>query len=295
MTMTLKMKLTVITRNKLTELLHSYVPSFENQDHQRSICKTLELPYPTLDNHPVDEFRTEGYIICAFPSLFAHGTADIRAPRDVTITLRECFQYLMYYKDGRFARDPRFRFFAMDTLLRKQALSQASYFTNKPEIAALSISELESSILNDSKFFNHVMPYVANVRSTRPYWNQRTSEILTMTEQLGCPTVFFTLSAADYYWPGLYRLITGLPDVSHLNAKDRQNLIHRSYRKFNIRYLVSSIIIIVENGNLEARRMCTDCYGSKMPLNFSLRIYQIYKKTYYAYTLRNFASQLIRI
>ena len=61
------------------------------------------LMWPTIGGTPINEFTTEGYFSCAFPALFPTGAADY-------------FKHLMMYDDSRFARHPRFRFFALKLL-----------------------------------------------------------------------------------------------------------------------------------------------------------------------------------
>lgn len=46
-----------------------------------------------------------------------------------------------------------------------------------------------------------------------------------MINQLGMPTIFLTLNAADNHWVDLFKLLTGLDDVSMLTNCQRQNLI----------------------------------------------------------------------
>lgn len=50
---------------------------------------------------------------------------------------------------------------------------------------------------------------------TRPYWRYRLSELLDMESQLGLPTLFVTLSAADLHWPDLIKLMV----CHHLDLK----------------------------------------------------------------------------
>ncbi|KAK3917121.1 Serine--pyruvate aminotransferase, mitochondrial [Frankliniella fusca] len=50
-----------------------------------------------------------------------------------------------------------------------------------------------------------IEPNGSRLRTTKSYWNSRCGELLDMVQQIGDPTVFFTLSAADYYWPNLFR------------------------------------------------------------------------------------------
>ena len=58
----------------------------------------------------------------AFPSLFPTGAADFSAPRVHPITIGYYFKHLMMFKDGRFAKHPRFCYFALNTEMRWRAL-----------------------------------------------------------------------------------------------------------------------------------------------------------------------------
>ena len=70
------------------------------------------------------------------------------------------------------------------------------------------------------------MAYGAKIRASKPYWSQRCGELVDMIEQLGMPTVFLTLSAADYHWPDQFRFIDPLVDFSTLTERDRKALNH---------------------------------------------------------------------
>lgn len=50
------------------------------------------------------------------------------------------------------------------------------------------------------------------IAGTRQYWRSRLSELLDMELQLGLPTLFLTLSAADLHWPDLLELMV-IPQV----------------------------------------------------------------------------------
>ena len=43
---------------------------------------------------------------------------------------------------------------------------------------------------------------------------QKLQELLTLIEQKGCPTFFFTFSAADSYWPELQKRLHNEEDVT---------------------------------------------------------------------------------
>ncbi len=75
----------------------------------------------------INEFTTEGYMSCAFPTLMPTGAGDYVVPRQRSVTVGNYFKHLMMYGDGQFAR---FRYFALNTeiggLLSRQAGSTSS-------------------------------------------------------------------------------------------------------------------------------------------------------------------------
>lgn len=83
---------------------------------------SLIIPWPNMSPEPVNEFTTAGYIAMAFPTLFPTGSADLRSPRQVNVLPSEYFQHLIKYKDDRFNQNPRFRFFAMNSMSRWTSL-----------------------------------------------------------------------------------------------------------------------------------------------------------------------------
>ena len=98
-------------------LVHGNVPGIESTPQEDLIQATLDpqmVSWPTMESAPINEFDTEGYIVRAFPALFPSGKCDLRDySRSMKITADQYFKRLLKYKDGRFAKDPRFRFFAM--------------------------------------------------------------------------------------------------------------------------------------------------------------------------------------
>ena len=56
-------------------------------------------------------------------------------------------------------------------------------------------------------FSNRVLHYASTLCGTRQYWFKQRSQLLSMVDTLGLPTIFFTYSAADLQWPKLARLI----------------------------------------------------------------------------------------
>ncbi|KAL8567302.1 hypothetical protein ACOMHN_023345 [Nucella lapillus] len=71
------------------------------------------------------------------------------------------------------------------------------------------------------------------VRGSPPFWQQKKKELLAIVRQLGCPTFFFTLSAAETRWKELLKVLFKLdihddpePDeIDNLSFTDKAQLI----------------------------------------------------------------------
>lgn len=185
--------------------------------------------WPELDDDPLNEFNSEGIICKAFPVLFPYGRGDLRAPRLQSITKHNYFKYLMQYHDGRFANDSRFPYYAYNSLARWDALNCGNVYVRQNRLEGVSAEDMLETI-NDP---NHdlaasIMYYGTNLRGTRAYWRQRCSELIQMVRQLGTPTIFFTLSAADYHWPDLFRILSPDTDPNLLDERQRSTLMHEN-------------------------------------------------------------------
>ena len=177
------------------------------QEKQKSADQTVVL-WPPRGDTPVNEFNTEVYKSCAFPALFPTGAGDFLAPRECVVTVGNYFKHLIRYDDGRFARHPRFRYFALNTEMRWRALQAGRvYIKQHPKDARLSLDKLKSMVeCGGEQFSKKVMHYASNLRRTKQYWFKLRIRLISI-DKLGMPTVFFTHSAADGQWPELVRLI----------------------------------------------------------------------------------------
>ena len=217
-----------LSENYDNTLVESNIPDISIINQDQRINKELNLDYPTLDNDPINEFTTEGYIACAFPHLFPQGIADFSQTREIKVTLDQYFKHLMKYKDKRFAQDPRFRFFALNTIMRHGMLQKAGIYINKSKLQECTVEELKNKLQNDKNFWKHIMVYSSKIRSTNSYWYQRCDELITMVKQLKKSTIFFTLSAADHQWNELYKLLCPNEDPNTIDDKKTIELIRNN-------------------------------------------------------------------
>ena len=71
------------------------------------------------------------------------------------------------------------------------------------------------------------MYYGKNVSGTNAYWSQAREDLKTIIHQKGPPTIFWTLSCADFHWPKLHQLLRGDTDMG--NTERRENVINNPH------------------------------------------------------------------
>ncbi|KAK3916400.1 ATP-dependent DNA helicase [Frankliniella fusca] len=216
-------------QNSEAEFANVYVsglPQVNAESTENQIKSHLE--WPIIDDKPINEFSTEGYICRAFPTLFCYGTADLRSGRLHSVSAGEYFKHLLNYKDGRFARHLTFRFFALNSWMRWSALDDGKLFIkNNKEFENMTIARLKTLLQEKPHLIKKLMYYSSNLRGTRSYWNARCGELTDMVSQFGLPTFFLTLSSADMHWPDLYKLLDS-NNYENLTEKQRRDLLQNN-------------------------------------------------------------------
>ena len=81
--------------------------------------------------------------------------------------------------------------------------------TSYPADANMTMEDLKqmANSMSANQMVNRLQRYVSKVQGTNQHWYQWLQEFLALIEQKGCPTFFFTFSAADMHWPDLQRLL----------------------------------------------------------------------------------------
>jgi hypothetical protein len=116
---------------------HGFVP---NMNHGQTEIEPLHaaafhdetpviLTMPMVHGTPLNEHAGHPIAIDAFSSLFPTGRADFSAVRETEVTMAEWAAHLMRYEDGRFARHPRFRYWALNTIMQHEAKRASKWYT----------------------------------------------------------------------------------------------------------------------------------------------------------------------
>ena len=188
------------------------------------------LDWPQTSKEAVSEYVSEMRIfVNAFPHLFPGGIGDFQElERKVELTADNWTRHLLFYKDGRFARDPIWPFFAYNFCLRRQNVKDGSFFvkshiSNPPK----SLEQLKSQLRNgDDSFVNKISFFSRRIRGTDAFWRHKRSELYNWIHHHiavghGAPTVFMTLSCAEYFWPDMIRLLEERVWIAHGKKVDK--------------------------------------------------------------------------
>ncbi|KAK3910038.1 ATP-dependent DNA helicase [Frankliniella fusca] len=211
--------------DNVDDIIFSHVPDSPNTSANKSFKNFLI--WPSLGTTPINEFSSPSYISLCFPHLFAYGKADYTMPRPHKVKLSEYIQHLMLYKDGRFSKDERFRYFMMNSEMSWNSLNLGNVCVRKNSIfSKMTILQMKDYFKRNPWITNQIMHFGSRIRTTKSYWNSRCSELLDMVNQIGTPAIFFTLISADYHWPDLYRLMGY--NVRDLSIPEKSKLLSQN-------------------------------------------------------------------
>lgn len=213
----------------IEEQLNSFIPNTPSLTEDEVIRQQLNLPYPEVENSPINEFKKNGYISKAFPVLFPHGTGDYSDYHaDDDITFPEYCKFLMQYEDRRFAQDFRLRYFLFNTQIRHKLLSKANIYIKQGDWKNKNAEDFKEAVKKNPKIMDSLISFNKGIKSTVAFWKSKCGELINMCKQLGSPQIFFTLSAADYHWPDLFKLIAPNQNFEDLNEEMRKELMHKN-------------------------------------------------------------------
>ncbi|XP_059070792.1 uncharacterized protein LOC131860401 [Cryptomeria japonica] len=134
--------------------------------------------------------------------------------------------HLIKYYDQKFGQHVRFRYYIYNLMMRHRSQQSVAMCikTNLEDSLPHNLHGLKEYLQNkpSNELPNHIMRYAASLRGTRAFWSKSRRDLTTMIEQLGAPTLFFTLSSTDTKWPDLHKLL----------PKKMSTTVHNNRRQF---------------------------------------------------------------
>ena len=171
------------------------------------------------------------------PDKFPYDTGCFNSERSAKLTYRKYFNQRLLDVDGRFAKDHDYLFVAQYIVEAKQILDDANNFIwrQKPGRDFTACQARDQSIMAQCLRKDKAYRFMKNIRGSPPYYQRTLYELLAMIRQLGTPTFFLTLSAADMKWPDVIQTIArqygtyySEAQVSALSFEEKSQWIRRN-------------------------------------------------------------------
>ena len=204
------------------------VPDFRQDETElQHLQRAVQSAPPALSmasfrQTPLSEWEKKCVFRMAFPSLFPCGLGDFFNPRTHEITFKDWISHVLRYKDGRFARHPRFRYVAFNMWMRLESKKSASYLCKQLNGQPVTLDMLQEQAREGSgSLSNQISRMGQKLRGTRPYWLQKGQDLEAMALNLDTPHLFFTLSAADLQWHDLRQQMPGSEQLSELSEQEQ--------------------------------------------------------------------------
>jgi len=225
-------------------------------DELKSVCNLDDsspiLHFPAISKEPEDEYDGLPIFSNAFPWLFPGGIGDINCNKKKEFGyVQRWASTMVHYFDGRFLKDGTWCFYALNYLQRHQNNLSGGFFVrefikkNKPS----DIDELKKQIQSgDHSFIDKLIYFSSKIRGSDSYWRLKKSQLYTwvywhIEQGHGPPTLFITLSCAEYYWPDVKRL---LEERIHMTENTQQAQPSTLKSKTDIMKAVNQYSIVVQ-------------------------------------------------
>jgi len=149
----------------------------------------------------------------------------------------EWAQHLLFYEDGRFAKDKLCCCFTLNYIYRCQNSNQSQWFVKEFNGNSIpTMEQLQSLIDNgDVSFIEKLMYFGKIIPDTAAYWRSKKAELYSwinhhVEQGRGAPSVFITLSCAEYFWPDIKCLLEEfnlLTENRKVDLENNPNLLHQ--------------------------------------------------------------------
>ena len=164
---------------------------------------------PAEGQTPLNIMTDPNFEAMSNPDKFPYGVGTFSTERPRKLTYRKYFNQRLLDVDGRFARDLDYLFVAIYIVEAKQVFDDGKNFAwrQKPARQFTASQARDQTVLCQFVHKDKAYSFMKNIRGSPPYYQRTFYDLLAMICQLGTPTWFFTLSAADLKWPDIIQTI----------------------------------------------------------------------------------------
>ena len=168
---------------------------------------------PGEGQRPIPILTDEGFEVMCNPTKYPTGKFGLMAHREKKLTVRKYFNQRLLDADGRFCEDVEYLLTAQYAVESKQVADDASIMLRQSKGRLYRGQVLTAGVIQDQSVLLQMIQrddaykFLKNVRGSPAYFQRVQYEVLAMIRQLGIPTFFLTLSAADMQWPDVIQTI----------------------------------------------------------------------------------------
>jgi hypothetical protein len=230
-------------------------------EHNKKHHTTIQFPYKSPT--PINEYDKENSLFTrAFPWLFPGGCGNFGQYREKKLTVNEWARNLLYYKDGRFAKDRIWCFFALDFATRKKNQMSGGFFVDGFfKEGPKSLEDLQTELAaGNTQWLERLCYYSQRVTGSPGYWRAKRAEVYSwinhhIEAKHGPPNFFITLSCAEYMWPDINRLLKDRFAVGGMDDVD----LDKSFVQ-----LINDYTLIVQEYFQERVKIWLETIGAKV-------------------------------
>ena len=168
---------------------------------------------PSEGQKPIPILADEHFEEMCNPTKYPTGNFGFIANREKRLTVRKYFNQRLLDADGRFSKDVEYLLTAQYAVESKQVCDDASIMLRQSRGRLYRGQALTAGTIQNQNVLLQMMQrddaykFLKNVRGSPAYFQRVQYEVLAMIRQLGIPTFFLTLSAADMQWPDVIQSI----------------------------------------------------------------------------------------
>ena len=171
--------------------------------------KLLNVKEYALDN------RQKCLDVMCFPTLFPSGRFGEHYPREVKITYSEYAKSRLLNKDLRFRKEPAYVFYLLWQKEMRELASGVYNLLKSTTQQRMPVGLfLDKVSASDSDVEANLSTMFQQIRGTKQYWFQKSSDLKCMLQEWGSPTLFLTFSCAEYDSPDISTYLRKVNSVS---------------------------------------------------------------------------------
>ena len=143
---------------------------------------------------------------------------------------------MLFYEDGRFAKDKIWCFYPLNNITRINNNKNASFYVKSGiKNAPKTLDQLKTDLKNGkTDFIDKIFVLNRKNRGSNDYWRSQRYQVHSwinyhIDKGNGPPDIFLTLSCAEYYWPDIIKLLEERIWIEEgENVDEDNNLLYKS-------------------------------------------------------------------